>query len=91
MNCYLFTLAVAVQERPERWGSVSGYYLNLAHSLQRMGHEVIFALNPQIRLRKEFFRFEHHAVPDHAALQDLLQGRRITHAFIWGGASDGGS
>ena len=88
MNSYIFTLAVGVQDRPERWGSVSGYYLNLARSLQRLGHRVTFALNPQIRSRKAFVAHECRLVADHAALDELLSGERFTHAFIWGGRLD---
>lgn len=88
MNSYLFTLAVGVADRPERWGSVSGYYLNLAHSLQRLGHRVAFAINPRIRVRREFVRYELHIVDDHERLAALLSAERFTHAFIWGGRLD---
>lgn len=88
MNSYLFTLALGVADRPERWGSVSGYYLNLAHCLKRLGHRVAFAINPRIRIRKEFARHEVHAVEGHAALAELLSAQRFTHGFIWGGRLD---
>lgn len=88
MNSYLFTLALGVQDRPERWGSVSGYYLNLAHSLRRLGHRVVFALNPQIRVRKAFAGHECRTVADHATLDGLLAAEDFSHAFIWGGRLD---
>ena len=88
MNSYLFTLAVGVQDRPERWGSVSGYYLNLARSLQRLGHRVAFAIHPQIRSRKAFSAYQCCPVADHASLDELLYAERFTHAFIWGGRLD---
>lgn len=85
MNSYLFTLALGVQDRPERWGSVSGYYLCLAHSLRRLGHRVVFAINPKVRCRKGFAVYECHQVANHAALNELLSAEDFTHAFIWGG------
>lgn len=88
MNSYLFTLAIGVEDRPERWGSVSGYYLNLAHSLGRLGHRVVFALNPQIRTRKGFAAQRCVTVAGHAELDQLLSAERFTHAFIWGGRLD---
>ncbi len=88
MNSYLFTLAVGVLDRPERWGSVSGYYLNLAHSLRRLGHHVAFAINPQIRVRSTFAGYQCHTVADHKALEGLLAGEGFSHAFIWGGRLD---
>lgn len=85
MNHYLFTLAVSVQDRPERWGSVSGNYLRLAQALERMGHRVTFALHPSIRRRKSFARFHCVAVADHCEFASLLAEDCFTHAFIWGG------
>lgn len=85
MNSYLFTLALGVQDRPERWGSISGYYLCLAHSLRRLGHRVVFAINPKIRCRKGFATYECRQVANHAALNELLSAEGFTHAFIWGG------
>jgi hypothetical protein len=88
MNSYLFTLALGVHDRPERWGSVSGYYLSLAHSLERLGHRVVFALSPQIRVRSAFAKHDCRTVADHAALDGLLVAEGFTHAFIWGGRLD---
>jgi hypothetical protein len=85
MNSYLFTLAIGVEDRQRRWGSVSGNYLNLARSLMRMGHHVVFAIHPEVRRRSEFSAFECHSIADQAALQALLIGQAYTHAFIWGG------
>lgn len=85
MNHYLFTLAIAVQDRPARWGSVSGNYVLLARTLEKLGHRVTFALHPAIRQRKTFSRFNCVAVASHAELSALLGKGSFSHAFIWGG------
>jgi hypothetical protein len=88
MSNYLFTLAVGVQDRPERWGGISRYYFNLASSLLRLGHRVVFAVNPKIRRRKTFSSYDCRAVADHSDLQRCLASEQFTHAFIWGGRLD---
>ena len=85
MNKYLFTLAIGVDDRPKRWGSISGNYVNLAHSLVRLGHQVVFALHPEVRIRKSFLAFEHWVINDHSVLDKLLAEGGFTHGFIWGG------
>lgn len=85
MNSYIFTLAVAVQDRPERWGSVSGSYVLLAQALEKLGHRVTFALHPAIRQRSSLSRFNCVSVASHAELSALLGENSFSHAFIWGG------
>lgn len=85
MNHYLFFLAVAVQDRPERWGSVASNYLKLAKSLEKLGHRVTFAIHPLVRRRKAFTCFRCITVADHIELGSLLTEDSFSHAFIWGG------
>ncbi len=85
MNSYIFVLAVGVDDRPNRWGSISGYYFNLAKALRRLGHKVEFALNPAIRIRSGFKRFGYRVFDDLVTFKTYAEANVFTHAFIWGG------
>lgn len=87
MNTYLFTVGLGVTDRPERWSAICGIYAKLAHGLAKLGHRVLFLVNPKAFDAPALCEFD-VVCGDYSELVEVVQKLRPNVAFIWGGRTE---
>ncbi len=86
----LFAIALGITDRPERWTTITKFFVTLGNTLREDGVDSWYACHsaaakPLERIRKD----RRFVAADHAGFEELLDRSQPDLIFIWNGGSEG--